>query len=236
MFTYSEQTKINCELCRFKNDCVYNNFDEEARKTWNSIKKSRIYSNNEQVYYENDKPKGIYLVCKGKAKVMTAGETKRQMINWIRKPGEVFGHIAYFAEKSYTSNCTSVGESVTSLIEKNDFEKFLETFPAVYKAFIFRLANEASGMQHKLKDTAYKSAKNKVAHALLSSISYNTKNSKTPECEIKRGEIAAITGLALETVVRTLQAMENAKIIKRKIKCITITDIKSLKKISEPQK
>ena len=221
--------------CRFKQNCFVVRLDAETQKEWNVLKLGRKFTDEEEIYNECQQPLGIYTVCKGRAKIYSTDARGQQMINWIRHPGDTFGHIALFSENEYICNARTMGDTVLSFVDTKKLEHFLETHPKVYKIFLRKLANEMRGMQYKVKDTAYKPARSKVAKALITAVSFKSKNTSTPAIHgLKRTEIAEITGLALETVVRTLADLEKRNIIKREIKAIKILDYPTLVRIADP--
>jgi CRP-like cAMP-binding protein len=155
------------------------------------------------------------------------------MITWIRHPGEIFGHIALFSQNDYLCNGRTMGPTTISFIDAKTMNKFLNTYPRIYPLLLRMISGELRAVQLKLKNTAYKPAKSKVALALINAISYTSKNTAAPAIHgLKRTEIAEITGLALETVVRALAELEKKKIIRREVKAIKILNYTSLVKLS----
>jgi CRP-like cAMP-binding protein len=232
---FTKDASPDCISCRFKSSCIFSHLEPGAQKLWNDIKTSRRFTDDDEVYPEGQDPAGIYVVCKGRAKVMSSDARGQQLINWIRHPGETFGHIAYFAQTPYTSNCLAMNDTLISFLDKKRLDGLLDTWPKTYKIFLHKLAGEMRAIQHKLKDTAYKPARSKVARALINAISYKSKDTTAPAIHgLKRTEIAEITGLALETVVRTLQDLEKRHILKRELKSIKILDYATLAKVADP--
>ncbi|MDO8802919.1 MAG: Crp/Fnr family transcriptional regulator [Elusimicrobiota bacterium] len=235
MEQFTKDKAPDCGTCRFKQNCFVVRLAPEAQKTWNSLKLGRKFAAEEQIYTEAQEPLGVYTVCKGRAKVFSTDAKGQQMITWIRHPGDTFGHIALFSENEYHCNAQTMGETILSFVEKTKLERFLDDHPKTYKIFLRKIANEMRSLQLKLKDTAYKPARSKVARALLNAISYKSKNTTTPAIHgLKRTEIAEITGLALETVVRTLAELEKRHIIKRETKSIKILDHPTLVRVADP--
>ena len=235
MERFTKDQAPDCAVCRFKVNCVYSRLDAQAQKAWNKLKLARKFSDEESIYNECQQPLGTYTVCKGRAKVFSTDAKGQQMITWIRHPGETFGHIALFAENEYFCNSRAMGETVLSFVDKKSLEHFLDENPKAYRLFLHKVASELHTLQIKLKDTAYKPARSKVARALINAISYKSKDTSAPAIHgLKRTEIAEITGLALETVVRTLAELEKRSIIKRETKAIKILDYPTLVRVADP--
>ncbi len=235
MDRFTKNQAPDCAVCRFKTSCFYSRLDAAAQKAWNAVKMGRKFSDDECIYNEFQQPQGVYTVCKGRAKVFSTDAKGQQMITWIRHPGETFGHIALFSENDYFCNSRAMGETILSFVDRKTLEKFLDDNPKTYKLFLHKVATELRTLQLKLKDTAYKPARAKVAKALMNAVSYKSRDTKNPAIYgLKRTEIAEITGLALETVVRTLADLEKRNIIKREAKSIKILDYPTLQRVSDP--
>lgn len=235
MHRFTKEQAPDCGVCRFKAGCFYSKLDAQAQKAWGALKLGRKFADEESIYNECQQPLGVYTVCKGRAKVFSTDDKGQQMITWIRHPGETFGHIALFSENEYFCNAKAMGDTVLSFVEKKKLEDFLAAHPKTYTLFLRKIAAEMHTLQLKLNDTAYKPARSKVAKALINAISFKSKDTSAPAIHgIKRTEIAEITGLALETVVRTLAELEKRSVIKRETKAIKILDYPALVRIADP--
>lgn len=231
---FAKDKAPDCNNCKFKLDCLYNFLGLEAQKKWIEIRSACSFSDKDQIYSEGEPPKGIYVVCMGRVKIYSTDFQGQQLITWIRHPAEIFGHFALFSEKEFTCNAEAMGNALISFIDGKTFKLFMDCFPGVYSLMLKKMSLENRAMQLKLKDTAYKPAKSKIAHTLIKHISFKTKDTPTPTIYgLKRTEIAEITGLALETVVRCLSDLEKKKIIKRSPNYIKILDYESLVKIAK---
>ena len=226
--------KLDCFKCMFKKTCIFSDLDAKTKKEWNKLKRSVSYENGHLAYKEHEEPKGFFMICQGRIKVFTTDSKGQQMITWIRHPGKAAAHIAFFAETDYRSSGECMGKTTVSFIDRKLFNQCLKSCPKLHHLFLKKLSNDILKLQGSLKDTAYKPAKVKIANTLLKFISFKSKNTNHPTIHgIKRTEIAEITGLALETVVRALAVMEKNKIIKREAKSIKILNLTGLNKISD---
>jgi len=233
MINFTKTIAPDCFSCQFESSCFCDKLEPAARKVWNKIRLAANLPADQNIYSEYHKPEGVYIVCRGRVKVFSTDAKGSQMITWIRHPGEVFGHIALFSKHKYMCTSRTMGSTTLSFITAKALNEFLTAYPGTYPLLLHKIANELRSLQLKLKDTAYKPAKSKVALALINAISYKSKNTNTPAIHgLKRTEIAEITGLALETVVRALAELEKKRVIKRETKAIKILDYSSLVKLS----
>ncbi len=226
--------KLDCFKCIFRKECIFNDLDAKTKKEWDSLKNTTTCESGSLICKENEKPTGIFIVCKGRVKIFTTDSRGQQMITWIRHPGKITGHVSFFAEENYYGSAECMGKTLVSEMDIKSFKKFLNAQPKLYHFLLKKLSQDLIELQGSLKDTAYKPAKVKIANTLLKSISFKSKDTNSPTIHgLKRTEIAEITGLALETVVRALAALEKSKIIKRETKSIKILNLPELNKISD---
>ena len=231
----AKKPMADCSGCGFLLVCFADKLEPEAQKLWNAMKTVRHFKDGDEIYGESQKPAGIFVVCKGRAKVFSTDAKGQQMISWIRHPGELFGHIAFFSGNPYSCNARAMGDTTLSFLSEKALDNFLTADPKTHRLFLRKLAQEAHGLQAKLSDAAYQPAKGKVAKALLKAVSFKSKDTSAPAIYgLKRTEIAEITGLALETVVRILAEFEKKHLIKRETKSIKILDHAGLSKIAGP--
>ena len=233
MTSFTKNAAPDCFSCQFKSSCFCDHLEPAAQRVWNSIRLAANLPADHEIYSECQTPKGIFIVCKGRAKVFSTDARGSQMITWIRHPGEIFGHIALFSENEYLCNGRTMGATTLSFIDTKALNEFLNSYPVTYPLLLHKISKELSALQLKLKDTAYKPADSKVAMALINAISYKSKDTDRPAIHgLKRTEIAEITGLALETVVRALAALEKKKVIQRETKAIKILDYSALARLA----
>jgi len=225
----------DCSSCAFLSACFADKLEPEARKLWNATKTARQLKDGGEIYFQSHKPTGIFVVCKGRVKVFSTDTQGQQMISWIRRPGDLAGHIAFFSGNPYCCNATAMGDTIVSFLSEKALHDLLAAYPKNYKLFLRKLAEETHCLQTKLIDAAYQPAKGKVATALLNAISFKSRDTNAPAIYgLKRTEIAEITGLALETVVRILAEFEKKNLITRETKSIKILDHAGLSKIADP--
>lgn len=229
--------KQDCKKCKFFKNCFVSNLSEKERESLIGISNYVSFKDGDLIYQEGEIPENIFIVCKGRVKIYSTDYSGQQLIIWIRYPGEIFGHLAVFSEKEYLCNAQAMGDTIICKIDKIHFYNLMNQYPNISKLIIKKMSNEIRILQLKLKDTAYKPAKSKVANTLIKHISFKTKDSQYPTIYgLKRREIAEITGLALETVVRILSEFEKKKIIQRSPNFIKILDYQTLVKISGEKK
>jgi len=220
-----------CEPCRFKADCFYAILDRKAKRDWVEMRVANRFKKEDIVFFDGEKPTGIYVLCSGKAKIYKSTRTGQQLITRIHKPGDLIGYRTVLAEQNYTGTAMAMEESVVSVIETDDFMRFLETNPHTNRPFLKKMARELGESENRARDIAYKPARARLSDVLLRLMHVNGKPKPTVT-GVKRKEIAEMAGLTIETTVRLLQDFEKQGIVKRAEKSIDILQPERLKTIS----
>jgi CRP-like cAMP-binding protein len=115
------------------------------------------------------------------------------------------------------------------LIPKDLIEQLINLYPDVAREFIKLLSNNIREKEDQLLQLAYQSVRKKMAAALLRLFSLQT--DKNPNIRISREDLAAMAGMATETVSRTLSDFKEEGLIEKKASTITLLDPVSLGKM-----
>lgn len=194
-----------------------------------SERKSRQFKKNQVIYYEGDKGNGIYLLVSGKVKTVKLAEDGRELMTGILNNEEYLGIQAVLANESYSDTATALEDSTLCLIPKESIDQLLNLYPDVAREFIKLLSNNIREKEDQLLQLAYHSVRKRMAEAIL-------KLDKQPGqgaegFKITREDLAALSGMATETVSRTLSDFKDEGLIEKKGSNIRVLDISRLTKM-----
>lgn len=228
---FSKRDAPNCDTCPYRQACFFWSLDKEARKEWKDLRIANKFEAGDVVFYDGEKPNGLYVVCAGKAKVFRTSRNGQQMITRMLGPGQLMGYRSLLAGESYSGSSEAMQDSVVSFIDQAAFDRFLQTNPKAAISMLKKLAQDVRESQDKAMDIVHKPAKARVSDALLRMMHMN--GHKTPVVTgVKRKEIAEMSGLTIETTVRVLADLESRGFIKREEKAIVILDPEKVKHLS----
>ena len=132
------------------------------------------------------------------------------------------------ANEAYTDTATALEDSMLCLIPKDQFERLMNLYPDVAKKFIKLLSNDIREKEEQLLQLAYHSVRKRMAEALLR---LNRQYKDDDNIKITREDMAAMAGMATETVSRTLSDFKDEGLIDKKGSIITILDLARLTKM-----
>lgn len=234
---FSKKEAPNCDWCPAKKNCFYDLLSDKAsRKAWREMRIANCFRPSETIFYEGEKPSGVYIVCTGKIKIYKSSRTGQQLLTRIESPGDLLGHISTLAGWPYAGSAEAMKESVISMIEQNELENFLLKHTKASLALLKEVSRDVRRGEAKARDIAFKPARSRLAGTLVRMIDAVPagKTSRRPTVTaIKRKELAEMAGLTIETTVRLLKDFETRSLILRKSKDILITDLEKLRSIAE---
>ncbi|RFZ89942.1 response regulator [Mucilaginibacter conchicola] len=191
-------------------------------------RKSRAFKKNQVIYYDGDKGNGLYIILSGKVKTMKLAEDGRELMTGIHITDDYLGVNAMLANEPYADTATALEDTQLCLIPKEQLDALISQYPDVAQRFINILANDVRDKEEQLLQLAYNSVRKRMADSLLKLYHQNTNRDSF---KISREDLAALAGMATETVSRTLTDFREEGLIEKKGSQITITDEKRLAKM-----
>ena len=192
-------------------------------------RKIRLIKKKQIIYYEGDVTAGIYLIISGKVKAIKLSSDGRELLTGMYGPEEYLGIQALLSNESYNETAEAVEDTTICLIPKDIVEQILNKYADVGRQFIKILSNNLIEKEEQLLQLAYHSVRKRMAQTLLKLASQSQPNNST--LRISREDLAAMAGMATETVSRTLSDFKEEGIIEKKGSNIDILDLAKLQKM-----
>ncbi|MBD1362406.1 response regulator [Mucilaginibacter sp. ZT4R22] len=222
-----QQSQYNNPLDRINGLLSKNNGLAELKRII-AERKSRQFKKNQVIYYDGDKGNGLYIILSGKIKTLKLAEDGRELMTGIYTTDDYLGVNAMLSNEPYADTATALEDSQLCLIPREQLDELINHYPDVARQFINILANDVRNKEEQLLHLAYNSVRKRMAESLLRLY----KQSNSPEgFKISREDLAAMAGMATETVSRTLTDFKDESLIEKKGSLITILDEKRLAKM-----
>ncbi len=180
------------------------------------------------VFWDGDVPERFYVIAEGSVKVVKYSSLGKEFIIAFFGPGEMFGEVAVFENKSYPASAQAVARTRVLGIGREDFLAFLADHPQVALRIINVLGGRLRDAQGRLRDLAGERIEQRIAAVLvmLSSKLGNT-------LPFTRQEIADMTGTTTETTIRVMSQLRSRGITRSVRGKVTILDAEKLRLLSE---
>ncbi len=177
-----------------------------------------FFSKGDQIFKEGQRALCYFQIVTGEVKMNNFNEDGKEFIQGIFLSGQSFGEPPLFADVKYPANAEVLTSTEVLRLDKELFIKLLEHHPEehlkITKALAGRLyykaimASEISSQEPEHRILRILDYLKKHVHKLQEPFSF--------EVDLTRQQIADLTGLRVETVIRTSKNLEQKGEIKIK--------------------
>lgn len=192
----------------------------ELLEKYGALKKS--FGKNDIIFEEGNLPTHYYQIISGEVKMSNYNDDGREFIQGIFYKEQSFGEPPLFLNQNYPANAIAVDDSEILLLPKNNFLKLLEENPAISLKIIENLAQRLYYKSVMAAEMSTQEPEHRVLKLIDHGIAYFNfkKDANGYLINFTRQQIGDLTGLRVETVIRTIKALEKKgllKIINRKV-------------------
>ncbi|HEU4554801.1 MAG TPA: response regulator [Chitinophaga sp.] len=187
------------------------------------------YKKRQEVYAEGGHPSNLFYVIKGKVRTYKRNDDGKELVVGLYNEGDFLGYTALLEQRTYKESADVLDDAELALIPREDFEALLFNNAGVMHKFIQLLCRKVTETEEQLLGIAYNSLRKKVSTALLQLYNkYNPTNNDHYSIDMSRDNLAALTGVAKESLIRTLGDFRDEKLITIKEGVIVVNDKKKL--------
>ncbi|MGA2373528.1 MAG: Crp/Fnr family transcriptional regulator [Candidatus Korobacteraceae bacterium] len=230
----------SCLSCKMLAEHILCDLPPDALKAFDSIRQAIAYPKGAVLFVEDQSPRGIFVLCKGRARLSICATEGKTLILQISEPGEVLGLSATVSGKPYELTAETMEPCQVNFVKREDFLRFLKE----HSAACFRVAEQLSvkynsacrevralGLTH--------SAVEKLAKLLLEWSAKDGEGTKAePRLKLPftHEEIGQMMNTSRETVTRVLAELKRRKILQVKGSTVLIRNKEALKALAMTQK
>jgi CRP-like cAMP-binding protein len=164
----------------------------------------------DEYIFREDEPSSFYFqVISGSVKMSSYSENGQEFIQGIFKAGQSFGEPAVFGDFPYPNNAVATETSVIAKLPKDVFFDLLKDNFDIHKKFNSLLSNRLRYKAILLKEiSSY--CPDHVIMTLLKYLRDNSGETDNSQFYVRftRQQIADMTGLRVETVIRTVKMLQ----------------------------
>lgn len=182
------------------------------------LRVSKFYPRGSVLFMEGQRPRGIYVLCEGRAKVSIASAGGKTLVLGIAQPGELLGMNATLTGEPYAATVETLARCRIDFVSRERLLKLLDRDKRGYLSVAQSLSRKLSGLvEHTRLLLLSQSASEKLARLLITWCEEHGK--RTPQgIRIKPGltheEIAQMICASRETVTRALNMLKRKHIVR----------------------
>lgn len=184
--------------------------------------KKNEYSKGDQLFREGDTALNYYQVSSGEVKMNNYNLDGKEFIQGFFYDGQSFGEPPLFANVKYPANAEAVSDSEVLLLHKEQFLNLLSANPAVHLEITETLAKRLYYKAIMVSEISSQEPEHRILRILdyLKKHVHKKEGKFSFKVDLTRQQIADLTGLRVETVIRATKALERKgelKIKSRKV-------------------
>ncbi|MEA3426566.1 MAG: Crp/Fnr family transcriptional regulator [Bacteroidota bacterium] len=167
-------------------------------------------SAGEVIFREGSNCLFYYQLVSGSVRWINVDDEGHEFIQTIIDEGECFGEIPLFDEGPYAATAIAEEDSVLIRLHRSSFNQLLKDSPDIHFAFSHLLAKRVRFKFLLLKALALNAPEARIA-TLIKYLKAENKNfcPKCNQLKLTRQQIADMTGLRVETVIRAMRNMHD---------------------------
>src|SRR5690349_8947806 len=217
---YNIEIQNSCATCARGTDQLFCNMSDAAMKTLDAIKFTSVYPKGSILFVDGEEPRGVFILCSGRAKLTTSSSEGRTLIVKIAEAGEVLGASAAILGKPYEVSAETLEPSQINFIKRDDFLRLLQSHTDVCMHTAQQLSEKYQSAQRDLRSLGLSQTTSvKLARLLVDWIA--SSGEPTPKgmritLLLTHEEVAQMIGTTRETVTRILSSFRRRGIIEVK--------------------
>ncbi len=175
------------------------------------------YNVSEIIFSEGDVPGYYYQIIDGEVKLNNYSEEGKEILQNILEKGQSIGESLLFMDKKYPVNAIATRLCSIIKLSKPKFFRLLEKYPDVWIDINKFISESLYFKQVMTMNLCSKSPASKLK--ILMDYLKNSHEVEEKFCyqiPLTRQQMANLTGLCVETTIRTLKTMEKKKILRIK--------------------
>ena len=195
----------NCVSCPVKKERPFCDLPLPAAERLNAIKSTAVYPKGTMLFMEGQFPRGVFVLCMGRAKLSTSSREGKTIITRIAESGDVLGLNAAVSNAPHEVTAEMIEPGQANFIPREPLITMMRQFPEVALRVARQLSRDYFAAHEEICTLGLSaSPTEKFARLLLQwSIKTTQRNGVSRiKLNLTQGEIAEVIGTTRETVAR----------------------------------
>jgi len=192
------------------------------------LTRERTYPRGSVILFEDDPGDSLFVVRKGRVKVVLVGEDGREVILGVLGVGSHFGELALIDDRPRSAHVIAMEDSELLVLRREDFRRRVESSPAVAWSLLTELSRRLRRADDKIGGLVLLDVPGRIARLLLDL----SEEAGAPliEKSVTHQTIAQMIGASRETVSRAMKEFQDSGWINVERRRITLSDRAALER------
>jgi CRP-like cAMP-binding protein len=213
---------------------VWRVLTEQEREVLRANSTIQHFRRNEKIYSEEDDPRDMMCLLKGKVKISKQGVGGRSQIIRMIKPIQYFAYRAYFAGEKYLTDASAFEASTVCVIPMTVVDSLIRANLRLAMFFIHQLSVDLGIADERTVNLTQKHIRGRLAESLLFLMDcYGLEtDGATISIYLSREDLANLSNMTTSNAIRTLSNFVSERIIALDGRKVKIIDEDRLRRIS----
>lgn len=225
----------NCHDCDKREGAFFCHLSQRSLKSLDAVSFISTYPSEALLFVEGQAPRGVFILCKGQAKLCVVSQDGRTLIIKIAGPGEVLGLSACMGNRAYEVTVETLTPCEVNFIKADDFRRLLRNDADICMHAAQQLSMQYNNACRELRWVGLsRSADWRVASLLLVWAEERGTPGPVPgfKLVLTHEELAQMVGTTRETVTRVIARFRRQGLIQVKGASILLSNIAGLRDIA----
>ena len=205
-----------CAGCQLSETEFFCRLSERSKSALDQIKHVSSYPEHSIIFMEGEDARGVYILCQGRAKLLTTNGEGRTLILKIAKPGEVLGLNSLLTGRPHDITVETLQPSQLAFVSRQEFMRYIKE----HSDACFQVAQHAGRDCHSayesVRSIGLSSSASEKAGSLPRGLVHGWQSQRRRlrvKLALTHEEIAQLIGSSRETVSRTLSEFKRQNLL-----------------------
>jgi CRP/FNR family transcriptional regulator, cyclic AMP receptor protein len=209
----------DCTTCPVRRKHLFCDLSPQPAQRLNEIKAIGIYNKGSMLFTEGQPPRGVFILCNGRAKLFTASREGKTIITKISVSGDVLGLNAVVSNVAYEVTAEMMEPGQANFIPREPLLQLMRDYPEVAARTAEQLSHNYYAAHEEIRTLGLAtSPSEKFARLLLkwSNKTAQSDGSLQVKLLLTHEEIGEIIGTSRETVSRLFSEFRRKELLQFK--------------------
>lgn len=187
---------------------LFRTLDPVERERFVDLVREKQYPKGSVILFEDDPGDALFLVRRGRVKVVLLGEDGREVILGLLGVGEHFGELSLIDDQPRSAHVIAMEDSTMLVLRRDDFRGRVEASPVVAWALLQELSRRLRRADEKIGTLVLLDVPGRIARLLLDTA--EECGSDLLDKPLTHQTIAQVIGASRETVSRALREFQDS--------------------------
>jgi CRP/FNR family transcriptional regulator len=215
---------------------MFRSLSPDDRARLSEVSAVRSYDKGERLFAEGDASEFLYTILSGRAKVVKAIASGKEVILEIFGPGDPIGAVVAYEGRPYPATAIAIDPTSCLLVRRAPFFGLLENHPTLVKGFILGLTQRIVELTRRIPEVAGGRVETRFAHLFLKladKVGRPRSEGMFIPVVLSRQDLADLTGTTIETCIRLMSRWGKEGTVRTERDGFLLLDRSALEKLAQ---